>query len=280
MKDHRLVFAIAKLLSYALNGRDARQRFQRACREGLRCLQFTQDDLLETQEMVLATARLHQETFSAFKGCHQGREIVVVATGPSLDRFVPLPGAVYIGVNKAFRRQDIAFDYLFTQDYSVMCESLASFVDYRGESCVKFCGQARERNRDWFDMLIPEAAVKGPAVRRYRTWWWPSSADGVLNERFAYDLSTQLLASFHSIVFPALQFALWTNPRRIYLVGCDCSGVTHSANARSFDIGFDFGSLIRPYERLKAFAARYYPETEIVSVNPVGLKGLFKDVYQ
>ncbi len=30
---------------------------------------------------------------------------------------------------------------------------------------------------------------------------------------------------------------------------------------------------------MKGFAKTYYPETEIISVNPVGLKGLFHDVY-
>ena len=30
---------------------------------------------------------------------------------------------------------------------------------------------------------------------------------------------------------------------------------------------------------MKKFAEVYYPETEIISVNPIGLKGLFRDVY-
>ena len=30
---------------------------------------------------------------------------------------------------------------------------------------------------------------------------------------------------------------------------------------------------------MKEFISQNYPETEIVSVNPVGLKGLFTDIY-
>lgn len=30
---------------------------------------------------------------------------------------------------------------------------------------------------------------------------------------------------------------------------------------------------------MKRFAQMHYPETEIISVNPVGLKGVFKDRY-
>jgi len=31
--------------------------------------------------------------------------------------------------------------------------------------------------------------------------------------------------------------------------------------------------------QLKEFVELYYPETEIISINPIGLKGLFRDEY-
>jgi len=36
---------------------------------------------------------------------------------------------------------------------------------------------------------------------------------------------------------------------------------------------------IEGYRKLKTYVARYYPDTEIISVNPVGLRGMFQDVY-
>ena len=33
------------------------------------------------------------------------------------------------------------------------------------------------------------------------------------------------------------------------------------------------------WSQLKDFAACYYPDVEIISVNPVGLRGIFKDVW-
>ena len=33
------------------------------------------------------------------------------------------------------------------------------------------------------------------------------------------------------------------------------------------------------YKLMKEFAGLHYPETEIISVNPVGLKGIFKEIY-
>ena len=33
------------------------------------------------------------------------------------------------------------------------------------------------------------------------------------------------------------------------------------------------------YQKVKAFVERFYPDTEIISVNPMGLRGLYSDVY-
>ena len=92
------------------------------------------------------------------------------------------------------------------------------------------------------------------------------------------DISTQPLADFSSVVFAALQFALWTNPSKIYLVGCDCTLGGHF-----YEDGACLGvnmELYHGYECIKKFAQAYYPDTEIVSINPIGLKGLFNDICQ
>ena len=81
----------------------------------------------------------------------------------------------------------------------------------------------------------------------------------------------------------ALQFALWTNPKRIYLVGADCT-----SNGHAEGLGYhklkgsaqdDFSRLLLGWKKIADYIKNYYPQIEIVSVNPVGLKGLFKDIY-
>ena len=37
--------------------------------------------------------------------------------------------------------------------------------------------------------------------------------------------------------------------------------------------------VIDGWKRMKEFAETYYPDTEIISINPVGLKGVFKDEF-
>ena len=101
-----------------------------------------------------------------------------------------------------------------------------------------------------------------------------------------YDISTNPLCCYWSIVFPAIQFALWTNAKRIYIVGCDCNQNGYFDNKiQQFPIlngnklDFNYQGVITGWKKLKEFKYMYYTETEIISVNPVGLKGLFKDVY-
>ena len=77
----------------------------------------------------------------------------------------------------------------------------------------------------------------------------------------------------------ALHFALYTNPKAIYLVGCDCNltGYFDGTAQKTASNNIDFWMI--GYKKMKEFAAHFYPETEIISINPVGLKGLFRDVY-
>lgn len=89
----------------------------------------------------------------------------------------------------------------------------------------------------------------------------------------------QPLGCFGTVVFPALQFALWTYPKRIYLVGCDCSLNGYAYNSAETNILYP-DKLIQAYQEFKIFANKYYPDVEIISINPVGLKEIFNDFYQ
>lgn len=95
----------------------------------------------------------------------------------------------------------------------------------------------------------------------------------------SYDISSHPLVDYQSVVFPALQFALWTNPKTIYLVGCDCtSGVGHFDSEKPNWL--DLETVFAGYDDIKSFARKWYPDTRIVSVNPVGLKGKFEEMEQ
>ena len=103
------------------------------------------------------------------------------------------------------------------------------------------------------------------------------STYSVNSVHFSKDIDSNYLECGGSVAFAAIQFALYTNPKRIYLIGCDCSNGYYDDKPLKLK---KKQSYIKSWLKLKEFAQIYYPDTEIVSVNPVGLKGLFKDKYQ
>ena len=70
-------------------------------------------------------------------------------------------------------------------------------------------------------------------------------------------------------------FILHCHPRKIYIVGCDCtSGFFYES-----EITFDNTYMIEMWHEFKEYIDEFYSDIEIVSINPVGLKGLFIDYY-
>lgn len=235
-------------------------------------------DLAKINELIqinLSTCFMHQSTFPQFKEIHRGQDICIVASGVTADKYTPVEGRIHIGVNRSFQigNYRIPMDYVFLQDYSGKTKEYIDELDeYRADECQKFYGLTLE----WVyspERVIPEShAIKANALR-YRTAY--ANIEGFTQE-FAYDISTRPLACFGSVVFPALQFALWTYPRKIYLVGCDCttSGYAYNPKEQNFLVP---AQIITAYKKFKIFAHKYYPDVEIINVNPVGLKGLFKE---
>lgn len=234
------------------------------------------EDISRIQQYNLSTFAMHQKAFPQFKGICTGKDVVVVACGPTAKDYKPIKGAVHIGVNRAIYLEEIKLDYLFMMDACAPRKNneMPDYNNYRRGQCVKFYGITGFPMKEPNYVPSESDAIEADAYR-YRT-------DNLVamriehNGQFLYDISTQPLTDFGSIVFSALQFALWTNPKRIYLVGCDCSNLGHFNDPNS-NMDLNVGLIKLGYQRLKEFANAYYPETEIISVNPVGLKGLFKD---
>lgn len=225
----------------------------------------------------LSTCFLHQKTFMKYKGIHRGKEIVIVASGVTADEYIPIKDAIHIGVNRSFQigNYRIPMDYVFIQDYSGKTKDyIDELDDYRKGACQKFYGLTTEWHSNP-ERTIPEYHAINANALRYRTDW--ANIEN-FEPQFTYDISTQPLCCHGSIVFPALQFALWTHPKRIYLVGCDCtkSGYAYNKNESNH---LNMNLVLSGYQKFKFFAQKYYPDVEIVSINPVSLKGLFKDEF-
>lgn len=210
----------------------------------------------------------HKASFSEFKACNRGKAVVVVGTGPTLNYYTQITGAPHIGVNASFLKDGLTLDYYFITHYiPEWCKRLKEY-DF-----IKFfnVGIKSRRSKD----QIPEYIIEENNGRRY--FGLPMMPFTQIHTNIEY----YPLMSYDSIIFQAIHFALYTRPEKLILVGCDCSATGH------FD-GIPMGSFVEQvqvpqwiegYRNVKKFSALHYPDMEIISVNPVGLKGMFHDVY-
>ena len=229
----------------------------------LRAIQFSQ-----------FAAAQNQKVFPQFKNKYAGRDVAVVACGPTASSYKPIPEVVHIGVNRAIFLERVDFDYLFVSDGggAFSREHMDRLNSYRGDKCVKFYGY----QRDDVGMISESDVIKAHAYRyAMDNYLWCMRE---YKSRFPLDISTQPLPAPVSTVFPALQFALWTNPKRIYLVGCDCTQDGHFYTTEK-NLDLHIGNILQAYKDFASFAKRFYPDTQIISINPVGLKGMFEDCF-
>lgn len=212
--------------------------------------------------------------FAEYRNAFRGKDVVIVATGPTMNNYVPIENAVHIGINSSFRREDIPLDYLFVQD------GRSSFLEkkYAGMEklkCTIFMGRVLKRSPYGFSEFPEEYRLSSNVKNYYLDHVWP-------NERIYTDICHHPVSGGISVVFSALHFALYTCPRRIYLVGCDVAPNGYFDGTIDKECLMNDSTvavMVERYRMTKEFAQMHYPETEIVSINPVGLKGMFRDVY-
>ena len=209
----------------------------------------------------------HQQTFLKYQCCHHGQDVALIATGPSIKDAPPMNNVICCGVNRAVTMKQYKLQYCFMQDYPAVRDFISETFNYEG--CVNFFGfgiSSTPSNPYAIPRYIEE---KAKAKRYYMHWMSP---------RIYSDISVYPLLNYDTVAHCALNFLLYTHPRRIYLIGCDCN------SAGSFDSnvahpGLNTSNVRTGYAKLKSLRDYTYPDVEIISVNPVGLRGMFRDMY-
>jgi len=227
-----------------------------------------------------------------YKNIHKGKSGVLFATGPSLNQFTPnlldepLEDVVKVGVNSFIYKDDVDLDYYFCaqdvakepSDHPHKSDDAPEILlktplfDKILEKCDKvkvFCAYSVDGKRH--HELFNDEEIERMNAETYEL----DSRLGA--KRFRKDISSGPLFN-HSISFPALQFLLYVGVTKIYLVGCDSSGGKSylMPEAPAWRLALN-GYKIGQWRDFRDFREEEYPEVELVSVNPIGLKGMFRD---
>lgn len=220
----------------------------------------------------ISASNLHRETFGKYKNYFKDSDIAVCGSGPSFKNYQPLNNTIHIGTNLIFLDKKINFDFLFWQDFMGLKEITQEIISYE---CTKFIGCFTHHR---YGFQVPQSLFN-QLKDAHQYIIEPAST------RIPFDIGAQPLYHGGSTIYSAFQFALWTNPKRIFLIGCDSAGASDPLHWHHFYDTTPTNStpiqpLINGWRKLKRFATDAYPDVEIISINPVGLKGIFTDIYQ
>lgn len=210
---------------------------------------------------------VHKASFGEFRGCHRNKNVVLVGSGPSLNYYSQLKGLPHIGVNSSFLKSGIKLDYYFLRDYAGKPAWVNELKNY---DFVKFLGESGWTREGREIYQLPESLIEENHGRRFFTQ--PEK------EYIHCDIEHYPVMGLQSIIFGAFHFALYTMPKKILLVGCDCSDAGHFNGGRK-ETPSGANIFIESWKWVDAFVKRYYPSIEVISVNPVGLRGMFREIY-
>ena len=230
----------------------------------------------------IAASMCNSETFKDIKNIFAGRKVALCGAGPSLQNYKPIEGCIHIALNRALLNKCVEYDWFIADDWDGINFFQDELIAFKGK---KFFGhQIGDYSRQ-----IPESfRIKCGAQRYYTDTYLVGSG---YKSKMVCDIDKMAIGNMPNIALSAMQIALFTNPSTLFIVGCDASqghfvqpeslsGDRVKKHETDIKKSVSGDMTIKKWMEVKEFADAFYPDTEIVSVNPVGLKGLFKDVYQ
>lgn len=234
-------------------------------------------------EIYLPALVKHPEVFTKYRGMHKGSDIVLFGTGYTVKFFSPMRNVINMGMNRIIVNKNIDFQYFVACDNDPDSEIFESILS-SDRTMIKFFGIC---NSTRGETLIPEYMRN----RRDVETIYVSAERGTINDaisereqpyKFPIDISVSPLKSYGTTYYVMMQIALWMHPKRIYLVGADCFGGNgaHGIKVCTENLPrFDYRWFIKGWKYMKDFIHYNYPDIEVISINPVGLRGLFTDQY-
>lgn len=209
--------------------------------------------------------------FKKFEGKHESKVAVLFGSGPSLQKYKPINdidiqvGTNFIGDFHQFNQSLDNYDLL---DYYFFGDRGRSMQSNFKVKIAKFGASEVDGNPHPLHYTKEEVEAFGA---------YPMSVTNAF-PIFQSDISVNATHGM-SVIFHALNFLLYTKVSKIYIVGCDCSERLCFDGRKIINSGDGTYEIYKQgWYRAKEFIENNKIKTEIISVNPVGLKGLFKDI--
>ena len=207
----------------------------------------------------------HAASLHEIRDSIKGKDVVLVASGPSINLFSNIENAVYVGINHTAFLENINFSFLFLQDNVKIVIEQCKKIE---KKCSIICG---------VHVSYPNRMIDVPTLFNNYYVYYVYSLFSANPQKMQTNLLTNELSDFTSTVFCAMQIIAWCQPKKIYLVGCDC---TSRGNFLSSDFTTPYSNIVPCWRLLKRFMQDNYPDIKIISINPVGLRGVFEDRHQ
>ena len=224
-----------------------------------------------------------------FKRKHNNEVCYIIAPGTTLHNFKEQEKGIYIGVSSVIIKRDILnnplFKYYFlghrwrippgNAEEKELIKSLRNDI-------VKIALVSRDNN-----LLQEHGFYSNNDINNLLSTINNCIPVDMCCNNIYPDIENKPFIN-HSVVFPALQFALYCGFSKIYLVGCDCVGFSnpttvHFTNNNNITDAYKNDKehhLIDWWKKIYSFKKIYYTNTAIININPIGLKGLMdKDIY-
>jgi hypothetical protein len=223
-------------------------------------------------------SKINSTAFSKYKNFFAGKSAVVYGTGYTLQQYIPIQEAIHLGCNRCLFYDKLIFDFYFFNDWSRTTKDYQKEILNYKPKIEKFFGTFPKQRSFGCNQSI---AKQGNAV--LYDMEGPSGKKTYQTEIDKYYMGD----AGQSTVFVLMQFALFCGFSTIYIVGCDINNLSNKNSSEKYFFNSNiitnyswYAPLKKNWELMKDFILSNYRDVKIISINPIGLKGLFEDVYQ
>lgn len=169
-------------------------------------------------------SEINKNTFTQFKNIYKGKKAIICGAGSSLQEYSYNNQNIHIALNKTLFFENIKFNYLFMQDYPKNQDY--TLDDYNNYDCVKFYGIIKNPNVKADGISDFDLSQSSIVNKVYRYELSPVHYNNVLDD-FELDIDEYTLTDAQSVLFSAIQFAVYCGFDEIELYGVDFSDINY-----------------------------------------------------